>query len=240
MSDQLPRQLPLPFLHQPVHGVDFLAAPSNAAARAWLEHPDAWPGGRLVVWGESGVGKTHLLSLWASQCGGQVLAGTSLRGLPSVPSGPLALDDADTAAERPLLHLINVVAEAGQILLLSGQEPPARWAVRLPDLASRLRATQAVAVESPEEALRADLLARLLAERQITVAGSLQIWLLLRLPRNAAAVREAVRRIDRMALAAGRPVSRPMLVRILADLADFDDEMVAPTLDPSPALPGMV
>jgi chromosomal replication initiation ATPase DnaA len=50
-------------------------------------------------------------------------------------------------------------------VLLAARTPPAHWPVRLPDLASRLRATTAVEIAPPEDSLLRSLLARLLAER---------------------------------------------------------------------------
>ena len=53
--------------------------------------------------------------------------------------------DADAGAdEATLLHLLNATAEARLPVLLAARTPPARWPVRLPDLASRLRAITAV------------------------------------------------------------------------------------------------
>ena len=49
--------------------VDFRAAPSNAAATAWLNRTADWPDRRLLLWGEPGCGKTHLLNIWATRTG---------------------------------------------------------------------------------------------------------------------------------------------------------------------------
>ena len=73
--------------------------------------------------------------------------------------------------ETALLHLLNAAGEAGLPILLAAPAPPSRWPVRLPDLASRLRAITAVEIGPPEDALLRTLLARLLAERQLASAG---------------------------------------------------------------------
>ncbi|HEX3347458.1 MAG TPA: chromosomal replication initiator DnaA, partial [Acetobacteraceae bacterium] len=161
------RQFALPFVHVESYGPDFLAAHSNAAALTWLQRTPAWPQGRLAVWGECGSGKTHLLHLWARREGAAVIPGTLLRATPV--AGPLAIDDADTAGERPLLHTLNSAGEARYPVLLVGREPPARWRVALPDLASRLRAITAVAIEPPEDSLLRALLAKLIADRELAV-----------------------------------------------------------------------
>jgi chromosomal replication initiation ATPase DnaA len=212
-------QLPLPFPHQPAYAAaDFLEAPSNEAALAWLDRTADWPDHRLVLWGEPGCGKTHLLRLWAGRHGAVLLAGPALHGLPILPAtGAVALDDvAEIADEHALLHLLNAAREAQRPVLLAARTPPSRWPVRLPDLASRLRAITPAEILPPEDSLLRALLLRLLADRQLAVRPDLQDWLLRRLPRSPAALREAVARLDQAALAAGGAVTRPIGAAVLA------------------------
>lgn len=217
-----PDQLPLPFPHQPSYGAaDLLAAPSNEAALAWLDRTPDWPDHRLALWGAAGCGKTHLLHLWAGRHGARLLAGPTLAGSPpEPPASGLALDDADALPdEAAFLHLLNAAREARRPVLLAARTPPARWPVRLPDLASRLRAVTAVEILPPEESLLRSLLLRLLADRQLAVGPGLQDWLLLRLPRSPAALREAVARLDRASLAAGGAVTRTIAAAVVAEMS---------------------
>ena len=213
-------QLALPFLDAGgTTDQGFLEAPSNAAARAWLARVETWPGGRLVIWGESGCGKTHLLRRWAACSNASVVAGAALHGPPEPPATGLAIDDADRVADDAnLLHTLNAAAEAGLPVLLTASAPPARWPARLPDLMSRLRTITAVAIATPEEWLLKALLAQQFAERQLAVPEPVQDWILLRLPRTAAAVREFATRLDEAALAAGRAVNRMLAASVLAGL----------------------
>jgi chromosomal replication initiation ATPase DnaA len=96
--------------------------------------------------------------------------------------------------------------------------------VRLPDLASRLRAVTSVEIKPPEDSLRCALLLRLLADRQLAVRPDVQDWLLLRLPRSPAALREAVARLDQAALAAGGTVTRTIAAGVLADMGEVQGE----------------
>ena len=216
-----PDQLPLPFPHHPSYAAaDFLAAPSNEAARTWLERTEDWPDHRLALWGAAGCGKTHLLRLWAGRRGARVLSGAALTGLPDLPPpAGIALDDADALAdEAALLHLLNAAHEARLPVLLAARAAPARWPVRLPDLTSRLRALTAVEIAPPEDTLLRALLMRLLADRQLGVGAGLQEWLLLRLPRSPAALREAAARLDRAALASGGGVTRAIAAAIVEEM----------------------
>jgi len=216
-----PSQIPLSFPHRPTYEeADFLAAPSNEAARGWLKETSKWPELRLVLWGEAGCGKTHLLHIWSRRLGATALAAQALDRLPQLPeTGGVAIDDADRAASEPvLLHLLNLLREARRPLLLASRLAPARWSVRLPDLASRLRAITAVEIHPPGDLLLRSLFLRLLADRQLAIRPPLQAWLLARLPRSPAALREAVGRLDQAALASGRAVTRPLAARALATM----------------------
>jgi len=229
------RQLALPFVHAPgFTAADFLPGPGAGAALAWLARPAGWPAGRLVLWGEAGAGKTHLLHVWAGQHRATLLPAAT----PHWPCGPVAVDDADLATdEHALLHLLNAAAEACHPVLLAAQAPPARWSTRLPDLASRLRATTAVELRAADDAFLRTLLARLLSDRQLVVPDAVQDWLLARLPRTAATMREAAARLDRAALAAGTPVTRALAAAALADL--IHDTSDTDAADAWPSGPGL-
>ena len=108
------KQLTLPFAEELTYATeDFCPAPSNATAREWLARTDDWSNGRLVLWGEPGCGKTHLLHIWAQARNAEIMNSAGLHGLHRAET-PIALDDADIAPDPlALLHLLNNAAEAG-------------------------------------------------------------------------------------------------------------------------------
>ena len=213
------RQLALPFTHEAFYNpADFLLDASNAEALAWLEAP--WPAGRLALWGAAGCGKTHLLHVWAERQDGRILCGARLNGPPPLrDAGGIAVDDADDAPEEPLLHLLNAASEEGLPVLLAARQAPSRWATRLPDLASRLRAIPAVEVGSPGDDMLRILFASLLAQRQLAVAEPVQRWLLTRMAREPSALRDVAARLDDEALAAGGRVTQAIASRVLGEAA---------------------
>ena len=220
------KQRALPLLHVAPAG-PFLPAPSNERALAFLD-AGAWPAGRLWLWGPPGTGKSHLLRLWTAR---QREAGIDAALLPAsslgravadyiLPAtGALALDDLDGLADEPaLLHLLNLAAEAGVPLLLASRDSPARLAVALPDLASRVRATLAVCIDPPGDALLDALLARLLADRQLAVPPSVGRYLRARLPRDPDTLRRAVGRLDEASLERRRPITVALAGQLLEEL----------------------
>ena len=226
----MPRQLLLPFEVTPTYDpADFLAAESNQAALDWIARPADWPDHRLLLWGEPACGKTHLLRNWAAAHGAAWRDATALRGLPEpVPPAGVAVDNADIPAdEAALLHLLNSARDVGAPVLLAGRIPPARWPIALPDLASRLRAVLAIRIDAPEPTLLRALLARLLAERQLRVPEAVQDWLLLRLPRTAAAVRAAVCRLEQTAALWDHGAMTRARAAAILSMDDMDEDCAA-------------
>lgn len=217
------KQLSLPFVEEQDYAAeDFCPAPSNAQAREWLSCPERWSNGRLVLYGEPGCGKTHLLHLWAKTHEGRVIEGGTLQRLVR-PEQPVALDDADLVPEpRALLHLLNAAAEDGFPVLLASRLAPARMPYKLADLTSRLRASQSVEIRAPEDELLEQLLTRLGAQRQLQLSLPVRNFLLLHLPRTAAYYHEALARLDHAALDRGARISRAMAAEILAGLVTYD------------------
>jgi chromosomal replication initiation ATPase DnaA len=215
------RQLPLPFQHSRDFAPgNFHEAASNTDALAWLSRTTDWPDLRLALWGPAGCGKTHLLHIWAQRRDAVVWRGAELSGLPDLPAaGGIALDDADALAdETALFHLLNAATEAGLPVLLASPAPPSLWPLQLPDLASRVRAINAVEIGPPDDALLHVLLARLLAERQ------------LRLPDVA----EAVARLDAISLQLHRDITVPLARAALGEIGAAPADEISGTR-PSPS-----
>ena len=78
--------------------------------------------------------------------------------------------------------------------MVSGREPPARWPLALPDLASRLGAAPVARLEPPDDDLLAAVLVKLFADRQLAVAPELIRYLVSRMDRSFAAAEAAGRR----------------------------------------------
>ncbi|WP_323378440.1 HdaA/DnaA family protein [Skermanella mucosa] len=221
-----PAQLPLDLGHRPAMGADdFLVAPSNEAAVAWLDLWPNWPAPALVIFGPAGCGKTHLAQVWRARTQAPRVEPGDLRieTLPRLLSEAAAvvIDNADRGtgdarAERALFHLYNLARETGGHLLLTSESAPARWGINLPDLRSRLMAAPAVAVGAPDDALLAAILVKLFADRQLRVGHDVIRFLVTHMERSFDAARRLVADLDAAALAARRRITVPLARRVLA------------------------
>jgi chromosomal replication initiation ATPase DnaA len=208
------RQLPLDLGFTPSYSAaDYLVSTSNAAAWGWIERWPDWLAPGLAICGPPGCGKTHLAHVWQSRSGAAMIDAGGFGGMdPLQALGDAAACIVDgtggasltAAEERALLHLYNVTAERGGQMLVCGRSPPTRWPIALPDLRSRLVALPFVAIEPPDDGLLEALLAKLFADRQLTVDRGTIIFIVARMERSFDAARRLVDVIDRAALAAGR------------------------------------
>ena len=201
---------------------DFFPSPANAAALAAVDDWRNWPGGKLVLTGPKGSGKTHLARLWAAEAGAALLPAADLAtaDLPALSAhGAVAVEDAETAAGNPqaeaaFFHLHNLVTQSGH-LLVTANRPPRDWGLALPDLASRLQAAALARIEAPDDALLSAVLIKLFADRQITVPPALIPYLVARMERSIDAARALVAALDARALAEGRPITRQLAADLL-------------------------
>jgi chromosomal replication initiation ATPase DnaA len=221
------RQLPFNFDHRPaLGGEDFLVAPSNSEAVAWIDRWPDWPGPALALHGPPGCGKTHLSQVFAAGTRACLVSASELSsGGPVHLTAPACVvDDAETVLalglEEALLHLHNRLAEAGRHLLLAARRPPARWLVALGDLRSRLNAAAAIAIKSPDDTLITAVLVKLFSDRQLRVNGDVVSFMVARMERSFDAARRLVAALDAAALAERRNITVPLARHVLEQLDD--------------------
>ena len=193
---------------------DFIVAPANERAVAFLDSYPGWTAPAAVLYGPAACGKSHLAAVWAQNAGARILDAADLKG--DIPSGPLVVENvAAGVAEPPLFALL----ERGAPLLLTAQVPPSEWPqafhLSLPDLVSRAHALLAFPLWAPDDALLMGLAVKLFADRQLTVPENVVAHMIRSLERSPEAIRDFVARADAAALAAKRPINTSLINDLL-------------------------
>jgi chromosomal replication initiation ATPase DnaA len=219
----VPSQLVLPLpQHAALTRDDFVVAPSNAQASAFIDSWPRWEVPAVAIHGPSGAGKSHLVSIWKAASGADVISASSLAGEFAplhAPGTPLAIEDVDATPASPERDraLFALLANAGAAILLTGREPPSAWPTTLPDLASRFSALLALPLWTPDDALLAAVARKLFADRQILVPDAVIARMLVSLERSPAAIRDFVDRADAMAMAEAKPINLALLRELLGE-----------------------
>lgn len=193
------KQIALPFDELAPGRADdcLIVTPSNAAAFAALADHRQWPGHCAVLVGPPRSGKTLMARYFSGQ-GGQVI------------------DDADTIPEEALFHRWNAAKAEDAALLLVSRSAPARWNVGLPDLRSRIGASQLIEIGEPDDELAEQLLLKFLRDRGTSIGPEALVYALRRIERSHAAIEAFARRINALALAEGSAITLPLIRTMLA------------------------
>lgn len=199
-------QIALPLAYKAADGErDFFVSDANAHAVAYLDRWPDWPRPVALLTGPEGAGKSHLARIFARQSGAELF------------------DDLDRARdEEALFHAWNRAGE--RPLLLVARTPPGGWNVALPDLRSRLGATPQIAIDAPDDALLAAVMAKQFRDRGLKIGPDVVAYVTARMERSFAKVAEVVDRLDAAALAAGRAVTVPLARAALAQQLDWLDD----------------
>ena len=227
-----PGQIPLTFDHDAADGLeDFMPAPCNQEALAWLARWPDWPAPALVLHGPEGAGKTHLASIWAARSRGLDLTSELGEVLGLDASRCYLLDPAEPIADEiKLLQLYNRLREDGGHMLLTATRPVAQWTIGLPDLRSRLAAAPAVAIGPPEDQLLAALFLKLFDDRQLKVPEPVIRYLLTHMERSFASAHRLVDQLDHLSLERQRPITIPLARLALLPAAAGEAQQTADEL----------
>lgn len=203
-----------------------MIAPNNQDAVAWIDRWPDWPAPCLIIHGPAACGKSHLATVWQNRSGAAAIdtaaiASRKARAIAQAGNN-LVLDNIDPwfgdhDAETTLFHLYNIMREEGRTMLLTMRMAPVQARFTLPDLASRLRAAPAAAIQPPDDTLLAALLVKLFADRQITPSHDVLDYILPRMERSFAAASTLVEAADRLALSEKRGISVPLMRRVLIE-----------------------
>ncbi len=211
------RQLILDLVPAQPPTLENFAAGSNAEAltglAGWLaaESPDTC----LLLWGESGAGKSHLLA-----ASGAIYANAeddpTLAGLPEE-AVFVAVDNVealDADGQIALFNRFNRLRAAGGRLLAGARVPPLQLALR-EDLRTRLGSGQIHRLRPLSDDEKRTALAAQARERGMSLAPEALDYLLARAPRDMRSLAAILAALDRYSLEQKRPLTLPLLRSVL-------------------------
>lgn len=189
----------------------FIVADCNRHAYDLVLNVDQWPHPIVIIQGEQGIGKTHLVHIFTDKNTANSL---DTQGDQFISDGQscFVLDDADQSqiSHESLFHLYNHVLTTNGRWLITCTKPVAEW-VTLPDLLSRLQSCPLVLLDMPDETMIAQAYQKLFTDRGLFVDDKVLSYLALRTERSFSAVLTIVDHLDKAALQTKRRVTIPLV-----------------------------
>lgn len=199
---------------------DLVVTSANKMAVDMIDAWPDWPGPFLVLCGPPGCGKSHIAAAWATASGAASIPINDLVALVPGNGKTFVIEDVAPAnvPEQALFHLLNHVRAEGGSCLVTSRSRPSAWNVKLPDLASRLRAAQFIEMAAPDDALLSAVMFKLFADRQVSPSPHIIEYLLPRMVRSLGFAGRLVAEIDRETLARNAKISRSLVGEVLERL----------------------
>lgn len=192
----------------------------------------------VYLWGDKGVGLTHLLqaSCHAVLTQKQRAIYLSLQGENSEPLTPaildqlenydfIALDDIDSVVgilswEEALFHFYHRIQQQRRFLLLAGHASPASLSCQLSDLRSRLMGSVNFEVLGLQDEEKLQVLQCYAQQQGLELPREVGHYLLRYYPRNLTDLMEIFEKLDRASMAAQRRLTIPFIKNSLSHSGD--------------------
>jgi len=177
----------------------------------------------VYLWGGSGSGRTHLLRavLREWRDAGRTANLYTLDALPVAAAiaatDAIAVDDVQQLpppAQIELFNIYNNLKESSGMLLVAGDVPPARLALR-PDLLTRLAWGLVYEVRALSEDDRRAAVQSYARARGFELPAEVTDYLLSRAPRDLSSLRALVDTLDRLSLEQKRAITVPLARELL-------------------------
>jgi len=225
----------------------FVTGVTNRLASATAEMAARRPGQLtpLMIYGPTGVGKTHLLEgIWtaarkrhatlpilyvtAEQFTSHFVEAVRGSGMPSFRRkyrgvGLLLVDDLQFLAGKrgtllELLHTVDALLQEGRQVVVAADRAPADLAELGPELCARLQSGMICRIEPPDYATRLGIVHQMVRQFHVPVPPEVQQFVASRLTNHARELAGALRRLHATSEALGEPISLAMAEEVLAEM----------------------
>ncbi|GLQ18597.1 hypothetical protein [Maritalea porphyrae] len=198
---------------------DFVVGAGNKVAYDHFLVANEWPAQVSVLFGPPKSGKTHLAGIWAKHMAAVRLSPGD--EWPEYLESDLLVEAADTLwmGETALFNLLNQAMRSEFRVVLTAIAHPNEWDLRTNDVRSRLRLAHSVEIAALDDAHLMQLFVKLFDDRQVQVDPSLISYILPRMERSPAQVVALVEKMDELALAQGKAITKRVAAEALEDLA---------------------
>ncbi len=198
---------------------EYIVSSSNNIAYTILNNwPKSWgvePYAKtLILQGPKLSGKTFLAKKWAEKSGALFLTKEQELNENLLNKYHAFIIDGFNSEweETKILHYFNIINENNKYLLITTTNLPG---IKLPDLSSRIKATNLVNIDMLDEELMKILIFKLFSNYSITVSNEVISYLLKHLPRSFPEITKSIKKLNLYALENKRKITIPLIKKVL-------------------------
>lgn len=209
---------------------DLMVSTANLGAVSLIDIWPQWQAPYAILTGPKGSGKTHLAEIWRVKADAHRVnpAAFSSQDLDAAQAGKaIVIDDLtfDALDETALFHLMNAVRTSQSTMLITAATHPEFWAIKTPDLVSRIKAAINLTIQEPDDILMSLVISKLFSDRQVNVPASVIQYMVQRMERSLEAANDAVAAIDKLALETKSPVTKPLVSQVIKHLDNEQSDL---------------
>ena len=209
---------------------DFLVSDSNKEAYQLINRWPNWSSRKIIIFGDSGTGKTHLSRIWQKKTSAIILNLNKFKKIRfdnfflkknifiieniSNFFDKIKKKDKDNL-EKNLLHFYNLIEEKKGYLILTALNSPKFWKINLPDLKSRILSSIIVKINKPNDELLSSVLVKLFLDKQILIDKKIIKFIVYRSERSFTNLQNIVNKIDKQSLITKKKINISFVKKLI-------------------------
>jgi len=216
MNDQLILKFPT---HQAYKTEDFYVSPSNQEAYDLINSWPKWIKRIINIFGPSGSGKSHLVSILKSKTSCLLINSNELDEktfLKFKTKEALIIENLDEKiSEKLLFSLWNIALQDNKYLLITSKKPINSYKFKLRDLISRVNSSLIIGINLPSDDLISVILAKNFSDKQIKVEKKHIDYIIKRIDRSYEKISQFILTLDKYSLKKGSPFSLKLIKEVI-------------------------
>ena len=216
MNDQLILKFPT---HQAYKKEDFYVSPSNQEAYDFINSWPKWIKRIINIFGPSGSGKSHLVSILKSKTSCLLINSNELDEkifLKFKTKEALIIENLDKKiSEKLLFSLWNIVLQDNKYFLITSTKPINSYKFILRDLISRVNSSLIIGINLPSDDLISVILAKNFSDKQIKVEKKHIDYIIKRIDRSYEKISQFILTLDKYSLKKGSPFSLKLIKEVI-------------------------
>ena len=216
MNDQLILKFPS---HQAYKKEDFYVSPSNHEAYDLINSWPKWIKRIINIFGPSGSGKSHLVSILKSKTSCLLINSNELDEkifLKFKTKEALIIENLDEKiSEKLLFSLWNIVLQDNKYFLITSTKPINSYKFKLNDLISRVNSSLIIGINLPSDDLISVILTKNFSDKQIKVEKKHIDYIIKRIDRSYEKISQFILILDKYSLKKGSPFSLKLIKEVI-------------------------